>query len=116
MGPIGVRQHLVDFLPGKGDVGHVSSSEYSSASILTISHAYLAMLGKQYVKEATAVAILNSNYMMKRLSKYFKIAFTGKNGLVAHEFILGNPELIIKAECIQESRRDLFGCENILIF
>ena len=90
MGPIGVKKHLTPFLPGNElSLGQISSSQYASASILTISHGYLAMLGKEFVKKSTAVAILNSNYMMKRLQKHYKIAFTGKYDLVAHEFIIG---------------------------
>ena len=66
MGPIGVKAHLAPFLPygAKSEMKRISSSEFSSASILTISHAYFTMLGKEYSTKSTAVAILNSNYIM----------------------------------------------------
>lgn len=65
------------------------SSLFGSASILTISHAYIALLGFENVKKSTAVAVLNANYLMKKLQNHYKIAFLGNNQLVAHEFILG---------------------------
>lgn len=81
MGPIGVRNHLVPFLPthpfsenfNSKSLGSIAAAEYSSASILTISYGYIAMLGKEGVQKATAYAILNANYLMKKLSKYYPI-------------------------------------------
>jgi glycine dehydrogenase len=96
MGPIGVAPHLAPFLPGhpvtklggKDSIGPISAAPYGSPSILTISWVYIALMGGDGLTLATKVAILNANYMAKRLEKYFPVLFTGKNGLVAHEFIL----------------------------
>jgi glycine dehydrogenase len=99
VGPIGVAAHLAKFLPSlasiedpnsesqKG-VGPVSAAPYGSASILTISWMYIAMMGGTGLTEATRVAILNANYIAKRLDRYFPVLFKGKRGLVAHECIL----------------------------
>ena len=93
MGPIAVASHLVPFLPGhplaaENAVGPVSAAPYGSASILTISWAYIAMMGPDGLKLATETAILNANYMAKRLAEHYKILYTGKRGRCAHEFIL----------------------------
>ncbi|TWU32875.1 Glycine dehydrogenase (decarboxylating) [Novipirellula artificiosorum] len=98
MGPIGVADQLVPFLPGHpverpdtaGEfaIGPVSAAPYGSPSILTISYVYIAMMGSAGLKKATQVAILNANYMAKRLSGDFDILYTDKNGRVAHEFIV----------------------------
>ena len=97
VGPIGVAQHLVPFLPGHphlddesaGEgVGPVAAAPYGSASILTISWMYIRMMGRSGLTEATRVAILNANYMAKRLNSYFPVLFQGKKGLVAHECII----------------------------
>jgi glycine dehydrogenase len=97
VGPIGVAQHLVPFLPGHphlengsaGEgVGPVAAAPYGSASILTISWMYIRMMGRSGLTEATRVAILNANYMAKRLNAYFPVLFQGKKGLVAHECII----------------------------
>jgi len=100
VGPIGVAKHLVPFLPalssignwqsaiGNSSVGPVSAAPYGSASILTISWMYIAMMGGAGLTEATRVAILNANYIAKRLDRYFPVLFKGKRGLVAHECIL----------------------------
>ena len=82
MGPIGVRKHLIPYLPSHpytqtpnpDTLGTISSAEYGSASILSISYGYIAMLGKAGVRKATAYAILNANYLMKRLQPHYKIA------------------------------------------
>ncbi len=102
MGPIGVASHLVDFLPSnpispKGLVGPVSATNWGSASILPISWAYIAMMGPEGLKEATQIAILNANYIAKRLSKSYNILYTGKNGFVAHECIIDTRELLSEA-------------------
>jgi glycine dehydrogenase len=92
VGPIGVLEHLVPFLPGSpeanDDTGAVSGAEFGSASILTISYMYCALLGVSGLKRSTQVAILNANYMKKRLEPHFEILYTGINGFVGHEFIM----------------------------
>ena len=92
VGPIGVAKHLVPFLPGHGELdnksGAVSAAPWGSASINTISWMYVAMMGAEGLKEATEVAILNANYMAKRLAPFFPILYTGNEGLVAHECII----------------------------
>ena len=91
MGPICVKSHLANYLPGHialGNTGAVSAAQYGSASILLISYAYIKMLGNDGIKMATEYAILNANYMMARLKTHYPILFTGKNGTCAHEFII----------------------------
>ena len=95
VGPIGVREHLVPFLPGDptADVaceaaGAVSAAPYGSAGILPISYMYCALLGVSGLERSTAVAILNANYMAARLREHYDILYTGESGLVAHEFII----------------------------
>ena len=99
MGPIGVKQHLAPYLPSHSVIeidgvsrnqsfGALSSAPWGSASILPISWAYIKMMGADGLKKATQVAILNANYMMKRLEPHYKIAYTGEHGFVAHEFII----------------------------
>jgi glycine dehydrogenase len=99
VGPIGVAAHLVPFLPAlssiqnpkskiQNGVGPVTAAPYGSASILTISWMYIRMMGGEGLTEATKVAILNANYIAKRLDGYFPVLFKGKRGLVAHECIV----------------------------
>jgi glycine dehydrogenase len=93
VGPIGVAKHLAPFLPGdplkKGNaVGPVSQSNLGSASILVISWMYIAMMGPRALRDATAVSILNANYIAARLGGHFPILYKGKTGRVAHECIL----------------------------
>lgn len=92
MGPIGVKSHLAPFLPGHpettGGEGPVSAAPYGSASILPISWAYILMMGGAGLTQATKVAILNANYIAKRLESAFPVLFKGENGRVAHECIL----------------------------
>ncbi|MCM1983117.1 aminomethyl-transferring glycine dehydrogenase [Lyngbya confervoides] len=96
MGPIGVQAHLAPFLPshpqvavgGKEGIGPISAAPWGSASILTISWVYIAMMGGTGVTQATKVAILNANYMAKRLDPYYPVLFKGESGWVAHECIL----------------------------
>ncbi|MFM6746083.1 MAG: aminomethyl-transferring glycine dehydrogenase, partial [Dolichospermum sp.] len=105
MGPIGVACHLVPFLPGhfvttiqennpKSKIqnpkftGAVSAAPWGSASILVISWMYIIMMGADGLTEATKIAILNANYMAKKLESYYPVLYQGKNGLVAHECIL----------------------------
>jgi glycine dehydrogenase len=102
MGPIAVKSHLVPFLPQhpflsnrSGDINSdrqhvstVSAAPWGSASILTISWVYIALMGGQGLKLATEVAILNANYMANRLAPHYPILYRGESGLVAHECIL----------------------------
>ncbi len=100
MGPIGVKAHLAPHLPGHKVVhgvnpaardqsmGAVSAAPWGSASILTISWAYIAMMGGAGLRKATIMAILNANYMAKRLAPHFPIVYTGPGGYIAHECII----------------------------
>ena len=95
MGPIGVAKHLVEFLPGhavvptkQNRVGAVSSAPWGSASILTISWVYIAAMGGAGLTEATKYAILNANYVARRLQDHFPVLYRGHANLVAHECIL----------------------------
>ncbi|MBD1213467.1 MAG: aminomethyl-transferring glycine dehydrogenase, partial [Dolichospermum circinale Clear-D4] len=108
MGPIGVASYLVPFLPGHSVVrinnnedftphsalrtphsfGAVSAAPWGSASILVISWMYIIMMGADGLTEATKIAILNANYIAKKLESYYPVLYQGKNGLVAHECIL----------------------------
>lgn len=93
MGPIGVKNHLAPFVPGCFDAaggadGAVSGSSYGSALILTITWMYMKMMGDAGLRKATEVAILNANYMCRRLSEHYPILYRGMNGRVAHEFIV----------------------------
>ena len=106
MGPIGVAAHLTPFLPGSPlvDVGgkqaihSISAAPYGSALILLISYGYIKMLGAEGLKESTEMAILNANYIAKRLEGHYPILFKGKNGTVAHEMILDCREFKKTAE------------------
>jgi glycine dehydrogenase len=105
MGPIGVARHLAPFLPGhvvaspwknraagtpagEKETGAVSAAPFGSPSILTISWMYIAMMGAEGLKKATQVAILNANYMAKRLEGHYEVLFKGPGGRCAHEFII----------------------------
>lgn len=92
VGPIGVAKQLVPYLPGHASLEHkedpVCSAAYGSASINTISWMYIAMMGADGLTEATKMAILNANYVAKRLSSAYPVLYTGNKGLVAHECII----------------------------
>jgi glycine dehydrogenase len=92
VGPIGVAEQLVPYLPGhigeENKVGAVSASAYGSASINVISWMYIAMMGSEGLAEATKIAILNANYVASRLNKFYPVLYTGNKGLVAHECII----------------------------
>jgi len=96
MGPIGVAKHLCPFLPGhplveiggEQGIGPVSAAPWGSASILLISWAYAQMMGGDGLTQATKVAILNANYVARRLGAHFPVFYTGRRGRVAHECIL----------------------------
>jgi glycine dehydrogenase len=97
MGPIGVADHLAPFLPGhplsigvggERAIGPVSAAPYGSASILPISWVYITLMGAEGLRRATQVAILNANYLAKKLEKHYATLYKGRNGFVAHECIL----------------------------
>ena len=92
MGPIGVKAHLAPFLPGHpetgGREGPVSAAPYGSPGILSIPYAYIMMMGGTGLTQATKVAILNGNYIAKRLEGAYEVLYKGKNGRVAHECII----------------------------
>ena len=88
VGPVAVRAHLADFLPGRGSAGPVAAAPYGSAGILPISWAYVAMMGAAGLKQATQVAVLSANYVARRLAPHYPVLFTGRNGLVAHECVI----------------------------
>ena len=100
MGPIGVAKHLAPYLPshpvvdmglvdgGKHSVGPVSAAPWGSASILPISAMYITMMGAAGLRQATEIAILNANYMAKRLEGHYPVLYRGAHGRSAHEFIL----------------------------
>ncbi|MEY2150556.1 aminomethyl-transferring glycine dehydrogenase [Rhodanobacter sp. 115] len=99
VGPCAVRSHLAPFLPGAlgndgirtqgtGNGAMVSAATFGSASILPISWMYITLMGQQGLRKATQVALLNANYVAKRLAPHYPTLYTGRNGLVAHECIL----------------------------
>ncbi|MGY6562767.1 MAG: aminomethyl-transferring glycine dehydrogenase [Luteibaculaceae bacterium] len=96
MGPIGVAEHLVEFLPkhslvntgGKNGITAISAAPFGSGLILLISYAYIKMLGAQGVTDATKYAIFNANYIKARLDGAYQVLYTGAKGRVAHEMII----------------------------
>jgi glycine dehydrogenase len=106
MGPIGVAAHLVPFLPkhpvvtmgGTQGIGAVSAAPWGSASILPISWMYIALMGGAGLTAATEVAILNANYIAKRLEDHYPVLYKGQHGMVAHECILDLREFKKSAE------------------
>ena len=90
MGPIGVAEHLTPFLPGTSEksIAAISAAPYGSAGILPISHAYVSMMGGEGLMEATRIAILNANYMGKKLEDHYPILYRGSQGRNAHEMII----------------------------
>ncbi len=95
MGPIGVASHLIPYLPvtpldsdQTQSIGLISAAPWGSASILTISWMYIAMMGAKGLTDATKIAILNANYMAKRLEPHYQVLFKGESGFVAHECII----------------------------
>ena len=88
VGPVAVRAHLADFLPGRGSAGPVAAAPSGSAGILPISWAYVAMMGAAGLKQATQVAVLSANYVARRLAPHYPVLYTGRNGLVAHECVI----------------------------
>ncbi|GAA2951604.1 aminomethyl-transferring glycine dehydrogenase [Glutamicibacter bergerei] len=109
VGPIGVGEHLVPFLPGdpsgtysERDGVPVVATAFGSAGVLPISWAYIAMMGGDGLTDATKTAILNANYIAKRLNEYYPVLFTGNKELVAHECILDLRELTAKTGATAE--------------
>jgi glycine dehydrogenase len=92
MGPIGVKKHLIPFLPGHPETDRrehtVAAAPYGSASILPISWSYCLLMGGRGLTQATRIAILNANYIAKRLGSAYPVLYTGRNGRVAHECII----------------------------
>ena len=96
MGPIAVAKHLTPYLPGhpllkvggENAIGPVSAAPWGSASILLISWAYIKMMGGAGLTQATKIAILNANYIAKRLDPHFPVLYRGRSGTVAHECII----------------------------
>ncbi|MGC8865949.1 MAG: aminomethyl-transferring glycine dehydrogenase [Bacteroidales bacterium] len=96
VGPVGVAAHLVPFLPGhpvvktggEKAITAVAAAPYGSPLVLTISYAYLKLMGGQGLTDATRYAILNANYLKSKLEKHYKILYVGKHGRIAHEMIL----------------------------
>jgi glycine dehydrogenase len=103
VGPVIVRKHLANFLPGnplaqsgqsgESKVGPVSAANFGSASILPISWMYIRMMGAQGLKKATSVAILSANYLAKKLEPDFPILYRGESGFIAHECIIDLREI-----------------------
>jgi len=108
LGPIGVKKHLIPFLPGHpmlnetSTTGPIAASPYSSASILVISWMYIKLMGGSGLTDATKMAILNANYMACRLSEHYKILYTGINGTCAHEFIIDLSEFKSSVGIVEE--------------
>jgi glycine dehydrogenase len=91
MGPIGVKAHLAEFLPGnplEKDSNAVSAAMYGSASILPISWSYIKLLGKYGMQRSTEIAIVSANYVANELAQSFPILYRGDQGMVAHECII----------------------------
>jgi len=93
VGPIGVKSHLAPFLPGHASsglkgIGAVSAAPWGSASILPITWTYITLMGRDGLRHATLMAILNANYIARRLESYYPVLYRGENGMVAHECIL----------------------------
>ena len=95
VGPVVARAHLAEFLPGHQmsqveltNQGPVSAAPFGSPSILPISWAYVHMMGEQGLQDATANAVLNANYVARKISNHFPLLYTGDNGMVAHEAII----------------------------
>jgi glycine dehydrogenase len=92
MGPIGVAEHLAPYLPGhvieENNNSAIAAAPYSSASILPISHSYIAMMGAEGLTRATKIAILNANYIAVKLSKHYPVLYSNEKGRNAHELII----------------------------
>lgn len=112
VGPICVCEKLLDFLPSHGQVkvggskgNAMAAAPYGSAMLLPITYGYLLMLGGDGLTEATKHAILNANYLRARLEKYYKILYTGKNGMCGHEMIVDFSEFSLKVSVGDVAKR-----------
>ena len=112
VGPICVSQKLVDYLPTHpvvkvgGSLGNtMAAAPYGSAMLLPITYGYLLMLGSDGLTSATTHAILNANYIRARLQKYYKILYTGKNGMCGHEMIVDFSEFSLKVSVGDVAKR-----------
>ncbi len=112
VGPICVSQKLVDFLPnhpvvavGGGKGNTMAAAPYGSAYLLPITYGYLLMLGGEGLTDVTKHAILNANYLRARLQKYYKILYTGKNGMCGHEMIVDFSEFSLKVSVGDVAKR-----------
>lgn len=112
VGPICVCEKLLDFLPNHGQVNcggskgnAMAAAPYGSAMLLPITYGYLLMLGGNGLTEATKHAILNANYLRARLEKYYKILYTGKNGMCGHEMIVDFSEFSLKVSVGDVAKR-----------
>jgi glycine dehydrogenase len=115
MGPIGVKKHLIPFLPGHPETDGrpitVSAAPYGSASILPISWSYCLLMGGRGLTQATRVAILNANYIAKRLEGAYPVLYKGKNGRVAHECIIDTRPLAESAGVtVEDIAKRLMDC------
>lgn len=115
MGPIGVQSHLIPHLPGHpetgGEQGPVSAAPFGSASVLPISYAYIHMMGGEGLTQATRVAILNANYIAKRLEGSYDVLYKGKQGRVAHECIIDTRPFAESADVsVEDIAKRLMDC------
>jgi glycine dehydrogenase len=113
MGPIGVKSHLIPYLPGhhtQGTSGAVSGAPFGSTSLLPISWAYCLMMGGEGLTQATKFAILNANYMAKRLEGAFPILYKGPGGRVAHECIIDTRPLGEFGVSVDDIAKRLIDC------
>lgn len=115
MGPIGVKAHLIPFLPGHPETDGrefaVSAAPYGSASILPISWSYCLLMGGRGLTQATRIAILNANYIAKRLDGAYRVLYAGRNGRVAHECIIDTRPLMESAGVtVEDIAKRLIDC------
>ena len=115
MGPIGVKAHLTKFLPGHpatdGSDGSVSAAPFGSPSLLPISWAYCLMMGGEGLTQATKLAILNANYIAKRLEGSFEVLYKGPSGRVAHECIIDTRPFVETANVtVEDIAKRLIDC------
>ena len=112
MGPIGVKAHLVPFLPGDPNTGEgaVSAAAFGSPSLLPISWAYCLMMGGEGLTQATRVAILNANYIAARLSGAYEVLYKGPTGRVAHECIIDTRPFTAHGVTVDDIAKRLIDC------
>jgi glycine dehydrogenase len=113
MGPIGVKSHLIPFLPGhssQNTSGAVSAAQYGSPSLLPISWAYCLMMGSEGLASATKYAILNANYIATRLKGSYDVLFKGPSGRVAHECIIDTRPMADYGVSVDDIAKRLIDC------